>query len=91
MHGELQTPCQAPGEKVGGGDLLFMVTMTLFPVEEMVGELEHTAGNEETSAGRSFQSTVNCGTATHTEMHTRTRTATKCFVHLSSGKQQEDN
>lgn len=57
-----------------------MVTMTLFPVEERVGELEHTAGNEETSAGRSFQSTVNCGTVTHiclhTRIHTQTHTAT---------------
>lgn len=59
--------------------MLFMVTMTLlFPVEEMVGELEvHTAGNEETSAGKSFHSPVNCGTSTHicmrTEIHTCTR------------------
>lgn len=39
---------------VGGGGL-FMVMMTLvFPVEESVGELVRTAGNEETSAGEKF-------------------------------------
>lgn len=53
-----------------------MVTMTLlFPVEETVGELEvHTAGNEETSAGRSFHSPVNCGTVTHICTHTKIHT-----------------
>lgn len=43
--------------------MLFMVTTTLpFPVEETVADLEVcTAGNEETPAGRSFRSPVNCG------------------------------
>ena len=46
--------------------MLFMVPITLpFPVEETVGELEvHTAGNEETSAGRTFRSPANCGKVT---------------------------
>ena len=52
-------------EDGGRETMLFMVTVTLlFPVER-VGELQiHTAGNEETSAGRSFHSPVNCGTVT---------------------------
>lgn len=60
--------------------MLFMVTMTLFPVEEMVGELVHTAGNEETSAGRSFQSPVNCGTVTHICAHTKIHTRSLCAM-----------
>lgn len=66
-----------PGEnRRGGGAMLFMVTMTLpFPVGETVGELQvHTAGNEETSAGRSFHSPVNCGTVTHICTHTEIHT-----------------
>lgn len=65
-----------PGENGGTGEMLFTVTMTvLFPVEEMVGELGvHTAGNEETSAGRSFHSPVNCGTVTHICTHTKIHT-----------------
>lgn len=55
-----------------------MVTVTLlFPVEETVVELKvHTAGNEETSAGRSFHSPVNCGTVAHICMHTKIDTHT---------------
>lgn len=56
--------------------MLFMVMMTLlFPVEETVGELEvHTAGNKETSAGKSFHSPVNCGTVTHICTYTKIHT-----------------
>lgn len=65
-----------PGEnRRGGWGVLFMVMVTLFPVEETVAEFEvHTEGNEDTSAGRSFHSPVNCGTVTRICTHTKTHT-----------------
>lgn len=49
---------------------VFMVMLFSFPIEEMEGEFKvHIAANEEMSAGRSFQSPVNCGTVTHISAH----------------------
>ena len=66
-------------EMGGRESMLFMGTMTLFfPVEETLDELEvHTAGNEETSVGRSFHSPVNCGTVTHICTHIKIRSVAK--------------
>lgn len=88
MHGELRKPhkdCQVKIKGGGGGTMLFTVTMTLFfssPGETM-GELQvHTAGNEETSAGRTFHSPVNCETVTHfctcvKKTHTQSQSSTE--------------